>query len=69
MFSHNSPCVDFICSCFPNRWVANHYKWIVWKLASYERCYPAKFSGKLLTISNVLEELKYRYKVPYLLMH
>lgn len=43
------------------RWVSNHYKWIVWKLASYERCYPAKFSGTLLTVSNVLEELKYRY--------
>ncbi|XP_027069863.1 protein BREAST CANCER SUSCEPTIBILITY 2 homolog B [Coffea arabica] len=42
-------------------WVKNHYKWIVWKLASYERCYPAKFSGKLLSVSNVLEELKYRY--------
>ncbi|CAA2969893.1 BREAST CANCER SUSCEPTIBILITY 2 homolog B-like isoform X1 [Olea europaea subsp. europaea] len=43
-------------------WVSNHYKWIVWKLASYERCYPAKFSGTLLTVSNVLEELKYRYE-------
>ncbi|RAL49003.1 hypothetical protein DM860_001323 [Cuscuta australis] len=43
-------------------WVANHYKWVVWKLASYERCYPAKFSRKLLTASNVLEELKYRYE-------
>ncbi|KAL0347518.1 UNVERIFIED_CONTAM: protein BREAST CANCER SUSCEPTIBILITY 2B [Sesamum calycinum] len=40
-------------------WVSNHYKWIVWKLASYERCYPAKFSGKLLTVTNVLEELWY----------
>ncbi|KAJ8550224.1 hypothetical protein K7X08_035710 [Anisodus acutangulus] len=44
------------------KWVTNHYKWIVWKLASYERCYNAKFSGKLWTISNVLEELKYRYE-------
>ncbi|KAL6520885.1 hypothetical protein OROGR_017454 [Orobanche gracilis] len=43
-------------------WMANHYKWIVWKLASYERCYPAKFAGKLLTVSNVLEELRYRYE-------
>ncbi|KAK4418891.1 protein BREAST CANCER SUSCEPTIBILITY 2B [Sesamum alatum] len=43
-------------------WVSNHYKWIVWKLASYERCYPAKFSGKLLTVTNVLEELQYRYE-------
>ncbi|PIN01752.1 DNA recombinational repair protein BRCA2 [Handroanthus impetiginosus] len=43
-------------------WVSNHYKWIVWKLACYERCYPAKFSGKLLTVSNVLEELRQRYE-------
>lgn len=39
----------------------NHYKWIIWKLACYERCYPTKCAGKFLTISNVLEELKYRY--------
>ncbi|XP_047331434.1 protein BREAST CANCER SUSCEPTIBILITY 2 homolog B-like [Impatiens glandulifera] len=42
-------------------WVANHYKWIVWKLACYERCYASKFSGNLLTVSNVLAEIKYRY--------
>ncbi|PON42490.1 Breast cancer type 2 susceptibility protein [Parasponia andersonii] len=43
-------------------WVKNHYKWIIWKLGCYERCYPTKSSGKILTISNVLEELKYRYE-------
>ncbi|XVF55023.1 hypothetical protein PTKIN_Ptkin06aG0003200 [Pterospermum kingtungense] len=43
-------------------WVTNHYKWIVWKLVCYERCYPSKCAGKFVTISNVLEELKYRYK-------
>ncbi|CAK9150441.1 unnamed protein product [Ilex paraguariensis] len=43
-------------------WIANHYKWIVWKLACYERCYPFKSLGKFLTVSNVLEELKYRYE-------
>ncbi|KAK8561593.1 hypothetical protein V6N13_149242 [Hibiscus sabdariffa] len=43
-------------------WVVNHYKWIVWKLACYERCYPSKCAGKFLTIPNVLEELKYRYE-------
>ncbi|XP_073104918.1 protein BREAST CANCER SUSCEPTIBILITY 2 homolog B isoform X2 [Elaeis guineensis] len=43
-------------------WVANHYKWIVWKLASLERCYPVQASGNYLTVSNVLEELKYRYE-------
>ncbi|XP_057808208.1 protein BREAST CANCER SUSCEPTIBILITY 2 homolog B-like [Salvia miltiorrhiza] len=43
-------------------WVANHYKWIIWKLASYERSYAEKFSGKLLNVSSVLEELQYRYE-------
>ncbi|KAK1441178.1 hypothetical protein QVD17_07018 [Tagetes erecta] len=49
-------------STLSKEWIANHYRWIVWKLACYERCYPAKFFGKLLTASNVLEELKYRYE-------
>ncbi|CAN8237617.1 unnamed protein product [Cochlearia groenlandica] len=44
------------------KWVTNHYRWIVWKLACYEKCYPAKCRGKFLTITNVLEELKYRYE-------
>ncbi|KAL5720910.1 hypothetical protein ACHQM5_013536 [Ranunculus cassubicifolius] len=48
--------------CATKDWVANHYKWIIWKLACYERCYPTKTSGEFLTISNVLEELKYRYE-------
>ncbi|XP_050382987.1 protein BREAST CANCER SUSCEPTIBILITY 2 homolog A-like [Argentina anserina] len=43
-------------------WVINHYKWIVWKLACYERNYPTKALGKFLTLPNVLEELKYRYE-------
>ncbi|KNA09601.1 hypothetical protein SOVF_152150 isoform A [Spinacia oleracea] len=43
-------------------WVANHYKWIVWKLASYERYYSSKFMKKFLIVSNVHEELKYRYE-------
>lgn len=43
-------------------WVRNHYKWIVWKLACYDRCYPSKSTGTFLTVSNVLEELKYRYE-------
>ncbi|KAL6848133.1 hypothetical protein ACP4OV_022261 [Aristida adscensionis] len=42
-------------------WVSNHYKWIVWKLASLERCYPTRAAGKFLTVANVFDELKYRY--------
>ncbi|KAG0381280.1 hypothetical protein BDA96_K000300 [Sorghum bicolor] len=48
-------------SCATKEWVSNHYKWIVWKLASLERCYPSRAAGKFLTVDNVLEELKYRY--------
>ncbi|XP_065852244.1 protein BREAST CANCER SUSCEPTIBILITY 2 homolog B [Euphorbia lathyris] len=40
-------------------WVTNHYKWIVWKLSCYERL---KSHTRFLTVSNVLEELKYRYE-------
>eukprot|EP00268_Persea_americana_P065099 TRINITY_DN8643_c1_g1_i1.p1 TRINITY_DN8643_c1_g1~~TRINITY_DN8643_c1_g1_i1.p1 ORF type:complete len:867 (-),score=167.40 TRINITY_DN8643_c1_g1_i1:1431-3725(-) len=43
------------------KWVSNHYKWIVWKLACLERGFQTEASGKYLTVSNVLEELKYRY--------
>ncbi|XP_048225875.1 protein BREAST CANCER SUSCEPTIBILITY 2 homolog B isoform X1 [Ricinus communis] len=43
-------------------WVTNHYKWIVWKLACYGRFYPLKSATRFLTVSNVLEELKYRYE-------
>ncbi|CAL9103716.1 unnamed protein product [Musa acuminata var. zebrina] len=43
-------------------WVANHYRWIIWKLASFERCYSTQVGIKFLTVCNVLEELKYRYE-------
>ncbi|KAH0930967.1 hypothetical protein HID58_008084 [Brassica napus] len=44
------------------KWIINHYRWIVWKLACYETCYPLICRGNFLTITNVLEELKYRYE-------
>ncbi|XP_024515241.1 protein BREAST CANCER SUSCEPTIBILITY 2 homolog B-like [Selaginella moellendorffii] len=43
-----------------NEWVENHYRWIVWKLASQQRSYPRKARG-FLCLRNVLRELKYRY--------
>eukprot|EP00941_MAST-03F_sp_MAST-3F-sp1_P004658 g4658.t1 len=42
-------------------WVRNHFRWIVWKLACYERTYPKRFAGNALTYSRVLEQLRYRY--------
>ncbi len=43
-------------------WVTNHYKWVVWKLASYERRYPGACAGKALTADNVLQQLHHRYR-------
>ncbi|CAL9103880.1 unnamed protein product [Musa textilis] len=48
-------------------WVANHDRWIIWKLASFERCYSTQVAIKFLTVCNVFEELKYRYSLDALL--
>ncbi|XP_011171336.2 breast cancer type 2 susceptibility protein homolog isoform X1 [Solenopsis invicta] len=46
----------------PARWIENHYRWIVWKLASMDRM---KFGSaelpRALTPSRVMAQLKYRY--------
>ncbi|CAL1541595.1 unnamed protein product, partial [Lymnaea stagnalis] len=42
-------------------WLENHYRWIVWKLAAYEVCFPHHFAGRSLTPENVMLQLKYRY--------
>ncbi|XP_056139764.1 breast cancer type 2 susceptibility protein homolog [Lampris incognitus] len=44
-------------------WVYNHYRWIVWKQASMERCFPATLGGLCLTPEQILLQLKYRYDV------
>ncbi|KHJ49512.1 hypothetical protein D918_00639 [Trichuris suis] len=45
----------------PSGWARNHYKWIVWKLASYEVNFPRRCAGRCLTVDRVLLELRYRY--------
>ena len=36
-------------------WFSNHYRWIVWKLASLEVSFPHSFADKLvLCVDNVL---------------
>lgn len=37
----------------PDHWITNHLKWIIVKLASYERTFPNQFSGCSLTPENV----------------
>ncbi|KAI4493258.1 hypothetical protein M0802_009546 [Mischocyttarus mexicanus] len=55
-----SPGVD--PSLIPRDWIENHYKWIIWKLASMDRI-KFKFIDipRSLTPVNVMLQLKYRY--------
>ena len=41
-------------------WVANHFRWIVWKLACYERRLPEQLARRMLTVPVILDQLKYR---------
>lgn len=43
------------------RWTYNHYRWIVWKLASMEKAFPVEFGGRCLTVDVVFSQLKFRY--------
>eukprot|EP00111_Clytia_hemisphaerica_P018528 TCONS_00054813-protein len=52
---------DIDKSLVPERWIENHFKWIVWKLAAYERRFPGQFANKCLTPFIVMEQLRYRY--------
>ncbi|KAJ8966370.1 hypothetical protein NQ317_015942 [Molorchus minor] len=54
------PCLAQTPRLLPNGWIKNHYKWIVWKLASYARMFPSQFGG-CLNVENVMQQLKYRY--------
>lgn len=43
-------------------WIENHYKWIVWKLASMDRVKLGSITlPRVLTPARVMMELKYRY--------
>lgn len=42
-------------------WFANHYRWIVWKLAAMEAAFPRLFAGRCLTPDWLMLQLKYRY--------
>ncbi|XP_067211842.1 breast cancer type 2 susceptibility protein homolog [Linepithema humile] len=46
----------------PARWIENHYRWIVWKLASMDRMtFGSAELPRALTPSRVMAQLKYRY--------
>jgi len=43
-------------------WVANHFRWVVWKLACYERAFPRRLPAPALTPERVMHQLRYRYE-------
>ncbi|XP_068601875.1 breast cancer type 2 susceptibility protein [Brachionichthys hirsutus] len=45
------------------KWVFNHYRWIVWKQASMERSFPEMMGSLCLNPEQVLLQLKYRYDI------
>ena len=58
----NSPGVNK--SKIKEDWIKNHYRWIVWKLASLERRFPNKFAGLLHPNTVNIRDLLYARKYP-----
>ena len=54
------------CGCkaslLDNNWIANHYRWIVWKLASLERRFASLLARKYLTYDHIILQLRKRFK-------
>lgn len=44
-----------------DKWIENHFKWSVTKLAGMECSFPTQFAGNVLTLENLMLQLKYRY--------
>jgi hypothetical protein len=44
------------------RWVANHYRWVVWSSAAMERRFPQILCGQFCTRKKVMDKLKKRCK-------
>eukprot|EP00842_Homolaphlyctis_polyrhiza_P004089 jgi/Hompol1/4681/HPOL_001797-RA len=43
-------------------WVRNHYRWIIWKLASQLRRFPHQYA-EYWSFDSVVQQLRYRYEV------
>ncbi|RIB02779.1 hypothetical protein C2G38_2226881 [Gigaspora rosea] len=44
-----------------DRWVCNHYQWILWKIAAMIRSFPHRFNSWWCP-GKILEQLRYRYE-------
>jgi breast cancer 2 susceptibility protein len=49
------------CSRITSKWIENHTRWIIWKLASIERRFSPWLAGSYLTFSKVSEHLHRRF--------
>ena len=54
-----SPGVDSKLISFD--WFCNHYRWVVWKLAAMEVCFPRQCAGRYLTPDWLMLQMRYRY--------
>lgn len=45
----------------PPKWFEENLKWVLVKFAAMERSFPERFGRKILTVENVMNQLKYRY--------
>jgi breast cancer 2 susceptibility protein len=45
-----------------DKWILNHYRWIVWKLASMERRFASSLAQSYLTYDHVITQLEKRYE-------
>ena len=45
-----------------DKWIRNHTRWIIWKLASYERRFSRFLAGKYLTYHNFVQNLLLRFQ-------
>jgi breast cancer 2 susceptibility protein len=49
------------CSLVTDKWIHNHIRWIVWKLASRERRFSCWLGGSYLTFSRAVAQLHHRF--------
>ena len=49
-------------SLFTEKWIQNHFRFIVWKLAAMERSFSEKLAGQYLIYDHVLRQMKNRYE-------
>ena len=45
------------------QWIANHYRWLVWKLAAMEVAFPGQFAGRQVYFNIKKANFKYSLSI------